>query len=84
MVMQVTGDGDNLIEYGELWAVTIAIKNLKDLKPKEVFRHRAKAPNGLSPESREETIDRARSSNGPHLNPKINIFIYFLFFVHRN
>ena len=46
MVMQVTGDGDNLIEYGELWAVTIAIKNLKDLKPKEVFRHRAKAPTG--------------------------------------
>jgi hypothetical protein len=44
MVIQVTGDGDNLIEYGELWAVTIAIKNLKDLKPKEVFRHRAKAP----------------------------------------
>ncbi len=46
MVRQITGDGDNLIEYGEIWAVTVANPELKDLKPNEVFTVELKPPTG--------------------------------------
>ncbi|MEM2931819.1 MAG: archaellin/type IV pilin N-terminal domain-containing protein [Nitrososphaerota archaeon] len=46
MVRQITGDGDNLIEYGELWSVSIAIAELKDLSPNEVFAIELKPPTG--------------------------------------
>lgn len=36
-VKAVNGDGDNLIEFGELWMIQIGISQLSSLKPNDLF-----------------------------------------------
>lgn len=36
-VEQVTGDGDSLLEYGELWKVEVKISQLANLRPNDSF-----------------------------------------------
>ncbi|HID05467.1 MAG TPA: hypothetical protein EYH45_02025 [Candidatus Caldiarchaeum subterraneum] len=45
-VSQVTGDGDTVLEYGELWKIVIKIDELANLDPNEVFAVEIKPPIG--------------------------------------
>lgn len=36
-VKQIVGDGDHLIEFGELWSITVGISEMQYLQPTEVF-----------------------------------------------
>jgi len=37
MVRQIVGDGDHLIEFGELWSVTVGVEEMQELQPTEVL-----------------------------------------------
>ncbi|MCS7143268.1 MAG: hypothetical protein NZ920_05750 [Aigarchaeota archaeon] len=45
-VQQVTGDGDNLLEYGETWRIVLAITDLTQLRPNDVFAAEIKPTTG--------------------------------------
>ncbi len=45
-VTEVTGDGDSVLEYGEVWKVVIKIDELANLDPNEVFAVEIKPPIG--------------------------------------
>ncbi len=37
IVKQIVGDGDHLIEFGELWSITVGIAEMANLQPTEVL-----------------------------------------------
>jgi len=45
-VAEVTGDGDSVLEYGEIWKIVIKIDELANLDPNEVFAVEIKPPVG--------------------------------------
>ncbi|MDJ0269205.1 MAG: hypothetical protein NXY59_01395 [Aigarchaeota archaeon] len=45
-VAEVTGDGDSVLEYGEVWKIVIAIPELANLNPNDIFAVEIKPPVG--------------------------------------